>query len=377
MDLNRTLRELARLPETSLPVLSIYLNTRWDNEHQRERVRLFLQEKLKHARFMVEEVPGALESLEADTARITQYVEALVKQQVDVAYDGIALFACHGTGLWRIFRSSVPFENQFVVARRPALRQLCVLSDEYESALVVLVDSKSARIFEVALGGLIRELDLEAPDFPGRHKQGGWAQMRYQRHIKDHMDRHHKAVAEYLARLLEQRRNAHVLLNGQEEILANFTQHLPPWVRDRVIQHLSLDIRASDKAVLQQALEALREHEHVQENATVDRMIAMSMSGGLGALGINDTLDAVNRGAVHRLFLSRDFQEKGWQCTSCRALGHKVPVACPFCEGPVSTVDLEEAVVERVLAEDGSVETVNSHPRLRHYGGIGAILRFR
>jgi hypothetical protein len=51
------------------------------------------------------------------------------------------------------FSSPVPFDDECTVADRPTLRQLARLDGDYTNALVVLVDSRTARIYEVVLGG--------------------------------------------------------------------------------------------------------------------------------------------------------------------------------------------------------------------------------
>jgi hypothetical protein len=50
MDLDRRLMELARITRAPAPVVSVYLNTRRVDEHQRDRVRVFLKNELARAR---------------------------------------------------------------------------------------------------------------------------------------------------------------------------------------------------------------------------------------------------------------------------------------------------------------------------------------
>ena len=38
-----TLKALARITPGAAPVISVYLDTRWSDEHQRERVRVFVK----------------------------------------------------------------------------------------------------------------------------------------------------------------------------------------------------------------------------------------------------------------------------------------------------------------------------------------------
>jgi hypothetical protein len=50
MDLTARLNELARISRAPSPVVSVHLNTRWADEHHRDRVRLFLKNELRRAR---------------------------------------------------------------------------------------------------------------------------------------------------------------------------------------------------------------------------------------------------------------------------------------------------------------------------------------
>ena len=59
MDLKTKMAELARI-EPSTPVVSVYLNTHWRDEHQRDRVRIFLKNALAQAREA--RTPGLSES---------------------------------------------------------------------------------------------------------------------------------------------------------------------------------------------------------------------------------------------------------------------------------------------------------------------------
>jgi len=54
-DVQARLAELARRPPGARPVVSVYLNTRWTDENQRERVRIFLKNRLREARAAAEQ----------------------------------------------------------------------------------------------------------------------------------------------------------------------------------------------------------------------------------------------------------------------------------------------------------------------------------
>src|SRR3990172_2718076 len=111
MELKARLAELARVKSTAPPVVSVYLNTRWEDEHQRDRVRLFLKNELRRAR------QGAgPPCAEPDLEWIEAQGEALVSQERLQGARGVAMFACGTAGLREVLHVRVPFENALVLA---------------------------------------------------------------------------------------------------------------------------------------------------------------------------------------------------------------------------------------------------------------------
>src|SRR4030043_724991 len=100
--------------------------------------------------------------------------------------NGNAIVSCSGTGIFLTYPSIISIDNECFISDLPVLRPLVRLSSQYQNTLVIMVDTDSAKLFEVSLEGLMAESVIENY-VPGRHDQGGWAQMRYKRHIKDHM----------------------------------------------------------------------------------------------------------------------------------------------------------------------------------------------
>jgi peptide chain release factor subunit 1 len=376
MEITQALHDLARFSAGHLPVISVYLNTRWRDQHQRERVTTFLRQHIRQVPLLAVNSDAAQQSLETDLARLTAWGERLVQGMAQLTMPGMALFTCHGADLWIELPAPIPFEDEFTVADRPALRQLARLDEDYTNALVVLVDSRAARVCEVVLGGWLSETDF-TNEFPGRHKQGGWAQMRYQRHVKEHMDRHHKEVAEYLASYIAAHPQTHIILSGQNDIVTNFRYFLSPPVRQQIIEVASLDQHASAARILEVAQEALQRHEREEEQASVALLLNRTGHGGLAVVGLQETLAAVNTGRVHTLLMQQDFHRSGWRCLTCSHLGETLPSRCAACGGSVAAVELGEAMVSGVLRTDGFVEVIAPHDRLAAYEGVGALLRYQ
>ncbi len=170
MEITKELRELARFSAGALPVVSLYLDTQWRDQHQRERVATFVMRHVRQARALLLDSDPARASLEQDLDRITQWEEKRLHGMAESNMLGVALFACAAVGLWVEFPSPVPFEDEFTIADRPMLRQLARLDEDYTNALLVMIDSRAARVYEVVLGGLLRESDFanEVPDVISR-----------------------------------------------------------------------------------------------------------------------------------------------------------------------------------------------------------------
>lgn len=376
MDIKKEIRKLARIPETEHPFISLYLNTKWEDEKQRKRVRLFVKNELKEVQKLIKDEEKISQSLEKDSEEIQRYVEGLIHNTYDEETNGIAIFACSAIDAFTIFRSSIPFENRFTLSSRPSLRQLVQLSDEYRSAIAVMVDTDRAKIFEMSLGDINLESQVESY-VPGRHEQGGWSQMRYQRHIREHMHQHHRGVAEHLVKLFDLGKCENIILIGQEHILSTFKALLPERVKERIKGELSAEFEEEPSVLAHRVREYLREEYRREEVALIDNIIEMALAGGNGTVGLRDTLQAINRGQVHRLILFEDFKRKGWQCSKCLALGEVTVLRCPFCNSSVETVDLAEEMIRSVINRDGEVELVRDNPELLKYEGVVAQLRFK
>lgn len=199
MEITTALQQLAKCSHESLPVVSVYFNTQWPDRYQRAE--------------------AARANLAQDLTRLEQRGRRLLDEATPAPTAGVALFTCRGADLWVEFPSPMPFENEFTIADRPALRQLARLDAESTNALVVLLDAHAARICEVVLGEFLAEVDFGAQAAtPPR----GWGQLRYRRQAKRDVERHYREVADYLSAYLTKRPSTSIVLSGPEEVLAAF-----------------------------------------------------------------------------------------------------------------------------------------------------------
>ncbi len=372
MDFARRLTELAKLHSVDAPVVSVYLDVRWADEQQRDRVRLFLKNELRRAR------ESADDGLASDLDWIEEQGHALVEQAIVPDANGVALFACEALRLREMLPVRVSLENAFVVGDAPWLRPLATVLEQTRPALVVFVDGESARLLPLGAEGPGEELLLEHA-VEGRHSQGGWAalaQSRYQRHIQTQRDQHFEAVASAVTDVVERDGITRIVVTGDPRSVAAFRKHLPAPVSGRVAGVITGTRWEAAGKLGARAADLLRRLEESETTVAVDTVLDDAAKGERAVAGVPATLEAVRWNAVQRLYLLRDFQAPGRICTGCQTLDVGANGPCPVCNAPTRPVELGSAMVERVISAGGIAETVAVHARLAGAGRVAARLRF-
>jgi peptide subunit release factor 1 (eRF1) len=373
IDVAAKLQELARAKPGPAPVISVYLDTRWSDEHQRDRVRVFLKNEIRKAAAM------AVGQLDAELAWLTAEGERLVRQEFHPEAAGVAMFAGGSAGWREILHLAVPFTDSFAVADTPRLRLLVQALGEAPRAAVLFVDGESARLAALTEQGATDEIALETNDVVGHHRRGGWSlllQSRYQRHIHEHRKRHFDAVAHALADLVDHYGLRAIVLAGEPRNLAVFRTQVPPRLADRIVGDVAGARYEPTSALAERALALIRDRGVGQAAAALNTVLIDAEGGGRAAAGVEATIDAVNRGTVYRLYLLASYREDGRGCPACHALQRAEDVACRWCGAATSALELGEAMLQRVLAAGGDVVSIDVHAGLERAGGVAALLRY-
>lgn len=392
-DLDGTLSELARLRSGSEPIVTLYLDVRWKDEQQRQRVRLFVQERARRALGHYPRGAPGRDGLERTLARIEEYVSGLTGRAFEEDRAGLALFACESLGLWRPLLFARPFESELCTDAIPHLLQLARLRDDVGPALVIVPSQRGAEIYHVRLG----ELDVQAElrSFvprrdvdevnPGAAKPGRQLEraQRDDRHRQAFVQRNHRAAAAEATALLDRHRGSRLVLVGTSEVVAAFERELPERARSAIAGRVPRprgweNGNAARRDRVKEIAEEVVREERRREPDRVDAVVGEALRGGLAVLGPGDVVLALDEGRVHELVIDEDFDRTGWRCVNCDALGENAESQeiCPFCGGALNAVrDLGEALVARALAERGRVEVVAHSRKLHAYRGVAAFLR--
>ena len=364
------IRELATRKDSKGPFLSLYIDTNRHDEAQKDRIRLFLKHEVQKVR---EELGGNGHTavLERGIKQIEQFFESDLRPETR----GVVIFSAPEEELFVPIQLPVAVEPELAIGSRPMLRQLTRLREQDRPVAIVLVDAKNARLLTSVFGRTVSEVDIANTELPRRHDQGGWSQANMQRHVQDHIDRHHKDVADYLGRMVEHGRWS-VIISGQDRNVANFREFISKRVSDMVIGTLHLDIHASYEQVAEAAATLLEAQRVVRTNERLVEVETAAKKNARGSLKFGPTVDAANQKKLETLFISADASARGWRCSSCSTLGESIPISgCPLCGAAIDTVDLVEALICAAQNEDADVVFVDS-PLLSKYDGVAAALRF-
>lgn len=364
MELERELRSLAETEDWGGPVLSVYLDARWRDESQRERVRVFWENARTRARR--DGLPDAL------VRPVDRAVESLVRQ--GGGSRAVALFSSRGG--FRLIRLPSAVGQYTAWGRRPALLPLVRALSECERALVAVVGAKISKLYELVGPEVRSRIELERLDFPGRHDRGGFSQRRFGAHIREHIRWELEPVARALVEGFD-RAPCSVFVCGTPQVDKMFLDLLPQRVRARAtcLHNLSGNPR-SEVEELRDRVGRYLDHERVQELFRLEDLAWQeSQAGGAGTLGAQDTLLALQEGRVHELLLREGLPIYGGECTRCGALDVKRITGCPYCGGQMRAGDLTEAIARSAIRQGARIRFMLPPPRRVQMDAIGALLR--
>ena len=389
MPLNETIDKLADFQPTDLPVISLYLNTQAD-QHGRDNFDSFVRKefKAKSQTFPVRS-PARL-SFDKDAARINAYLEELRPSA-----NGVAIFACAGAGdFFEAFELDAPIDNhRLYVYHQPHLYPLARLSDQYPRYAALIADTNSARIYVFGIGKKLREDVVQnqrwAQTRYQRHIENYYlgqqfaargGESRYQRHIENYYLRHAKEVVDALDKAVREEGIKQIVLAGDEVMLPVLREQFSPYLRDKVIDILRLDITTPEHEVAKQTLEALRAYDAKTDIERVERLMDEYRSGGLAVVGVHDTLAALSIGQVDELYLSARLEEiHGGAEEIGKQLVPHLPddLMADNSNDATYKVKVPDELVTRANQTGAGVTFIEDAALLADIGGIGATLRYK
>jgi peptide subunit release factor 1 (eRF1) len=311
------------------------------------------------------------EALKSDVERVRETLQA-----GDIAHNGtraVAVYACSPVDLLEVVRLRRPVDSAVVLDRAPHVEPLVADADA-ERWCVLLANRRNARFFAGDATAL-QETDRVEDDVHSQHDQGGWSQSRYQRGVEKEKDDHLVHVAEVAFDNYQGQGFDRLLIGAPDELVGELEAKLHPYLRERIVGRLHLDVENSGiDDVRAAAAKAIEDWRRRCEREALDRLAEGVGRGGRGAAALAAVLEALNEQRVEILLVAAGFRSPGGRDPQTGMLyaGDHGPddQELERCENIV------EPAIEKAIEQSAKVIKVRHHDDLGPLGGIGAVLRY-
>ena len=368
------LERLAAYEPQDVPVVSLYLNLTPD-QHGRDNYDAFVRKAFAERLKAFKENSAERASLERDVERITKYLS----EEVNRSSNGLALFASSGAGeFFETIQLDAPLDDHWLfVGSVPHLYPLAKVIDQDPRYASVILDTNRARIFVFGLGSVERREQVTG-EKTNRTSMGGWSQARYQRRNENVHVHHVKEVVDTLDRIVTADNIAHIIVAGDEVVVPLLKEQLPKHLEEKLVDVLSLQRNAAEDEIVEATLAVLRQKDAETDAERVQALIGEWQSGGLGVMGPDSALKALQMGQVDELLLTGTLQQLGRARLPDDAAPGPVKVETSASgETDELKLKLADELVTRAQQTGATVRFIEDESLLKEFGGVGALLRFR
>jgi peptide subunit release factor 1 (eRF1) len=373
--LREQLDKLVAVQPQDVPVVSLYLNLAAD-QHGRDNYNTFCRKAVTEQLKAFNDRPSQRANLERDFARIQTYLA----NEINRSANGVAIFSSSGAGdFFEAVQLDAPIEDHWLfIGAVPHVYPLMRLIDQYPRYASVVLDTNQARIFVFGLGTVEKRQEVKGVK-TRRTAMGGWSQARYQRHAENFHLHHVKEVVDTLDRVVRKENIQHLIIVGDDVVVPLVREALPAYLAEKVVDVLRLDRRAGEDEIVEATLAALRQKDAETDKERVAQLIDAWQGGGLGVVGPEATMRALQMGQVDELLIAAtpDMLKPVQKLPEDAA---PEPVAMETtAQGSANDkqLQLSHELVARAQQTGARIRIIEDPELLRDHGGVGAILRFR
>jgi peptide chain release factor subunit 1 len=367
------LQKLLDVESDKGPFISAYLDTSV-NENGKRTFEIVLRKQISEHLATLPEESDERQAFEQDVEKINAHLENL-----DNEIQGVAIFACSGAGLFKVYEFQVPFdENLFFVFDRPHLYPLIKLVSQNRRFAVAQADTNSAHIYVFGRGEVFSREDIQN-EKTNRSEVGGWSQMRYQRHIDNFHQQHAKEVVAELEKLVREDRIDRVILAGDEAVIIPILKgEITKELEDKVIGTVSLSVNAPEHEVLEAAEKIVNQHNTLEDMKVVETLKEQDYENGLGVSSIGKVLPALLNGQVQELYISSNFDSIDYNIGQVNKIFKDY---APGIDEDLPSAKQTGLVIDEILriavqtADD--IRFIQDDNLLKEVGGVGALLRYQ
>lgn len=343
-------------------VVSLSLGVEGDQFIGKNQLRVDATNTVRQAQAHVDDIIG-LEK--ADRKAVVSDLD-LIANWMDTQYirgkeKSLLFFVCSEIGLFEVLPVNESVPHTFHVGSSPNLIALESIASSAHGTGVILISKGTARLYTFRFNELRLDRVIE-DDVPNKHRKGGWSQMRYQRHVEDHVYRHLTRVSNTTSLVLDARKWDSVLIAGPEEVRTMFVGILHPYVTQRIVGELAVPVEISEKDLkiaVSRSVERLSRESDQKLLRDLERAIDQSHTG---VQGIEDATRDMRDSRLDVLFVRdhtlRDMDVQGYRCQVCGYLATSGQT-CQSCGAELEEqVELMDALMQEAFRRGCKVRIV-------------------
>jgi peptide subunit release factor 1 (eRF1) len=332
----------------------------------------------------VDHKTGAIRSLLSEHPDELEHFEQnlkLLKNQLEVkrkGSQGFCSFICWALDFAESF--SLPEEVRIQPLTRigssPYIRPWAEFHDEYENFVVIMADNRDAQVITITAAAVQDETSIKG-NIKNHVKVGGWSQKRYQRRREVQLHHYAKEIVASVESLEKELTFRRIIMAGSQETLRVISDAMPEPMRSKVAETEPVDFGKSDDDLWHEIYRAYFQEERQSEQELWQKIREEFLSGGRGAAGPADVLQAAQEGRIQIAVVTRDAKIEGWQCRSCEQITSAKPERCPSCRNEeLFSVDLVNKLATLCVNSSAEIDFVDPIPGLEKVHHMAALLRY-
>ena len=301
------LEKLAAFEPQDVPVVSLYLNLTAD-QHGRDHYDVFLRKAFAEQLKAFDRKSAERASLERDVERIETYLADEVNR---VGERSGAFSPSAGAGeFFEAIQLDAPIDEHWLfIGAVPHIYPLARLVDQYP-ALCGGAGRHASGADPRVWPRCRRERAEQVTGVKTRRtSMGGWSQARYQRRAENFHLHHIKEVVDTLDRIVRATTSSTSSSRATTSSFRCSREQMPKHLADKLVDVLKLDRHAGEDDIIEATLEALRQKDAETDAERVREVVDAWQSGGLGVVGPEATLRALELGQVDELLITASPQD--------------------------------------------------------------------
>jgi hypothetical protein len=368
------LQELASFWTDDRDAVSVYFKAPEPSQLAHREESIFAKDQIKQKL-------GTLKgNSPADRADVKRIVETIADMKGNGGRAKV-IFACKRKNIWREYdvpgdlgcsiEVGAAFTLGPLIAQQQGQRRYCIALADRNRARLLLLEAR-----EISEHSQVLDEDQEKIRTTGTRKSA-----HLERRKEEGVRRHFMFLAEHLLHFHEHKDYDCLIVGCRDDMWPEIEAALHPELKRILVGRFATDPGGATREDIQEKAQAIVDaRDRVDEARLIDRTVGGFAADGLGVVGLNAVIEALEKGEVRTLLWAHQVNGEARSASLCENCGHleaQEPHACTLCGSRMRPYsNAEEALLRHALGR--SIEVREMHyTKLPMPDRIAAWLRFR